>query len=170
MKGPAPTEAQPQQQPVAPPNMPAAPGNAVSGNRPGVDLGADPIMGVYLDEAAREAHPQGQMAGNASHWFADPNNYHPFNKVTWHKDDCFPVSRRAYDKSGQQVTDTARMCYKETGGTFIADGSHKNRVRNGRRRPALAVLRRAAIFLNCPVIIRRPWSVSAAVAHERVFE
>jgi hypothetical protein len=122
-KTPAPTEAQPHQQPVAPPTAPLPAENAAS-NKSGIDLGADP-MGMYLDEAAREAHPKGQMTANMGHWYADPNNYHPFNKVTWHKDDCFPVTRRAYDKTGQQVTDTARMCYKEDGSTMIAAGSHK---------------------------------------------
>ncbi len=118
----APTEPQPQQQAVAPPGAPLPAGNA--SNKPGVDLGADP-MGMYLDDAARTARPKTTMAESLSHWYADPNSYHPFNKVTWHKDDCFPVARRAYDQRGQQVTDTARMCYRDTGDTYIQDGTHK---------------------------------------------
>jgi hypothetical protein len=119
----APTEAQPHQQQTAPPNSPL-PAENLADKKPGIDLGPDP-MGMYLDEAARTAHPKTAMAENLSHWYADPNNYHPFNKVTWHKDDCFPVARKAYDKTGQQVTDTARMCYRDTGVTYIQDGSHK---------------------------------------------
>lgn len=101
------------------------------GNKPGIYVGGD-SFGIYLDSRARKDDQRRKEdlrhqppAQNFGGWYADPNRYHSFDRSSWNKRDCFPVSRRAFDKHGRQVTNAAVMCYKKNGQTYIVPDSRR---------------------------------------------
>lgn len=107
------------------------PSDPVRGHKTGIYIGAD-TFGIFLDTQSRHQHRgnQDKMRRDAREdrfgdWYADPNRYHRFKRSSWHKRDCFPVSRHAYDQRGRRVTVGATMCYTRDGRTYIAEGSRR---------------------------------------------
>lgn len=101
------------------------------GQKTGVYIGAD-TFGIFLDSKTRNQFrgKQDKMRRDAREdrfgdWYADPNRYHRFKRSSWHRRDCFPVSRHAYDQRGRRVKVGATMCYTRDGRTYIAEGSRR---------------------------------------------
>jgi opacity protein-like surface antigen len=101
------------------------------GGKAGIYVGAD-SFGIYLDSNAHDKnwrrHTEMRRDAHEDHfgdWYADPNRYHAYNRNRWHKNDCFPVSRHAYDRWGHRVTNVAMMCYKRNGRSYIVPESRR---------------------------------------------
>lgn len=100
-------------------------------DRAGVYVGSD-SFGIYLDSGSRDYdrgrhHDQRWRSpeNRFGDWYADPNRYRKYNKARWSERDCYPVSRRAYDRRGQIVTHVATMCYRRNGDSYIVPGSSR---------------------------------------------
>lgn len=107
------------------------PSRGTQGGKPGIYVGAD-SLGIYLDANARDKnwrrHAEMRRNAHEEHfgdWYADPNRYRVYNRTRWHQNDCFPVSRHAYDRQGRRVTNVAMMCYKRNGRTYIVPESRR---------------------------------------------
>jgi len=94
--------------------------------RAGIHIGPN-SFGIYLDHGARErwrGKPPARWQRYGD-WYADPNHYRPYNRARWTRNDCFPVSRWAYDRRGRDVRIVARMCYRRDGSVFEVPGSQR---------------------------------------------
>lgn len=107
------------------------PRRGTQGGKAGIYVGPD-NFGIYLDRNSHDnnwrRHVQMRRDAHEDHfgdWYADPNRYRVYNRASWHKNDCFPVSRHAYGRQGHRVTNVAMMCYKRNGMTYIVPESRR---------------------------------------------
>jgi hypothetical protein len=85
-------------------------------------------FGIYTDSNTRRYYEQRHEQHDArwdtyGDWYADPNHYHAFDRARWRANDCFPVSRYAYDRRGRDVRMVATMCYRRDGSKYTVPGS-----------------------------------------------